>query len=100
MEAFKKSDPALVKKDHGGVHIFSGIPNRAFVICALAFDGFAWEKAGKIWWATAMSKKIPQECSFIQFADVTVEFAKQMYGVQDAETVRAAWTKVGVVRHV
>ena len=35
-------------KDNGGVHINSGIPNRAFYLAAVESGGYAWEKAGKI----------------------------------------------------
>ncbi|PKS11360.1 hypothetical protein jhhlp_003122 [Lomentospora prolificans] len=35
-------------EDNGGVHIYSGIPNKAFYLCAQAFGGYSWEKAGKI----------------------------------------------------
>ena len=35
--------------DNGGVHINSGIPNRAFYLTAKELGGYAWEKAGKIW---------------------------------------------------
>ena len=39
-------------KDNGGVHINSGIPNRAFYLAAVEIGGNAWEKAGKIWYVT------------------------------------------------
>ena len=39
-------------EDNGGVHINSGIPNRAFYVTALEIGGFAWEKAGFIWYKT------------------------------------------------
>lgn len=35
-------------EDYGGVHMFSGIPNRAFYLAAVAFGSYAWEKAGQI----------------------------------------------------
>ena len=38
--------------DNGGVHINSGIPNRAFYLAALEIGGHAWERAGKIWYMT------------------------------------------------
>jgi len=38
-------------EDNGGVHINSGIPNRAFCITAMEIGGYAWEKAGRIWYA-------------------------------------------------
>ena len=59
MEAFKKANPEKLAGDNGGVHYFSGIPNRAFVICALAFGGKTWDKAGQIWWLTATSRPFP-----------------------------------------
>lgn len=86
--------------DWGGVHYFSGIPNRAFALCALRFGGFAWEKAGRIWWNASIVKKasIPQKCTFIQFADVTVESAMELYGADAATIVRDVWNQVGVER--
>ena len=36
--------------DNGGVHINSGIPNRAFALAALEIGGASWEEAGKIWY--------------------------------------------------
>ena len=86
------------ENDNGGVHYLSGIPNKAFATCALAFDGFSWEKAGKIWWAAVTSGLISPNCTFIQFADITVEQASALYGAADARTVRDAWNAVGVER--
>ena len=84
-------------EDNGGVHIYSGIPNKAFYNAAVAFGGFSWEKAGKIWWNTMRSGQIPSKCSFQQFADVTVELAKEIS--DDApQVVRKAWEDVGVTR--
>ncbi len=37
--------------DNGGVHLNSGIPNRAFHLAATAIGGHAWEGAGRIWYA-------------------------------------------------
>ena len=39
-------------QDNGGVHINSGIPNKAFYLAATAIGGNAWEKAGRIWYET------------------------------------------------
>ncbi|KAJ6788614.1 hypothetical protein PWT90_10563 [Aphanocladium album] len=66
-------------EDNGGVHIFSGIPNKAFYLAAIAFGGYSWEKAGQIWWKTMNSGQIPAKCTFLQFADVTVEIAEQEF---------------------
>ena len=43
------NDPS---NDNGGVHINSGIPNRAFYLAATALGGYAWEKAGRVWYVT------------------------------------------------
>ena len=37
--------------DNGGVHLNSGIPNRAFLLAATAIGGTACEGAGRIWYA-------------------------------------------------
>ncbi|KAI2629928.1 Metalloprotease [Hypoxylon sp. NC1633] len=84
--------------DNGGVHMYSGIPNKAFYNAAVAFGGYSWEKAGKIWWETMQSGQIPARCTFIQFADVTVERAEELFGDDAAAIVRKAWDDVGVVR--
>jgi Zn-dependent metalloprotease len=84
--------------DYGGVHVFSGIPNRAFATAAIAFGGYTWEKVGKIWWKVVTGGSIPSNCTFIQFADATVDAAKALYGDDAAKIVRDAWNEVGVVR--
>ena len=33
-------------EDNGGVHLNSGIPNRAFALAAIELGGFAWEHGG------------------------------------------------------
>lgn len=87
-------------EDNGGVHIYSGIPNKAFYLAAVAFGGYSWEKAGQIWWKTMKSGKIAARCSFRQFADVTVDCAQEEFGADAAKIVRKAWTDVGVTQRV
>ncbi|KAI0451311.1 metalloprotease [Xylaria acuta] len=84
--------------DNGGVHLYSGIPNKAFYLSSVAFGGYSWEKAGKIWWETMSSGQIPPKCTFIQFADATVDKAEELFGDDAAAIVRKAWNEVGVVR--
>lgn len=93
-------DFVVIAEDIGGVHIYSGIPNRAFFLVALAFGGNSWEKAGKIWWATVNSRRIPPACTFLQFADVTVDIAESLYHEEEAKIVRGAWNTVGVQRRL
>ena len=38
--------------DNGGVHINSGIPNRAFCLVATTLGGNAWDAPGRIWYET------------------------------------------------
>lgn len=90
----------VVTKDAGGVHIYSGIPNKAFFLTAVAFGGFSWEKAGQIWWKAMTCNRVPVMCNFTQFADVTVECAEELFGAQAAKTVRKAWNEVGVTRRI
>ncbi|KAM7192401.1 protease PrtS [Naviculisporaceae sp. PSN 640] len=101
MEALQKTHGDwLDERDSGGVHIFSGIPNRAFVLVAQGFGGYSWEKAGQVWWKVARGGAISSECTFIQFADATVDAALSLYGEDAAKIVRDAWNTVGVTRKI
>ncbi|KAF4447551.1 hypothetical protein F53441_8935 [Fusarium austroafricanum] len=84
-------------EDNGGVHIFSGIPNRAFYLASISFGGYSWEKAGKIWWAALRSGKIPPRSTFEQFAHVTIDCAQELYGAAAAKKIKKSWQDVGVV---
>ena len=97
MEAYKTKHKSWSTYDHGSVHAFSGVPNRAFVLIAEAFGGFAWEKAGKIWWSAMNSIRVAPTCTFVQFADATVSVAEDMFGEDSRQTVRGCWDEVGVV---
>ncbi|KAH7227160.1 metalloprotease [Fusarium redolens] len=93
-------DYEITIDDNGGVHIYSGIPNKAFYLASVAFGGYSWEKAGKIWWETMRSGKIAPKCQFKHFADITVEIAEELFGEEAAKIVRKAWTDVGVTRGI
>src|SRR5262249_21320073 len=54
--------------DNGGVHINSGIPNRAFYLVSAALGGHAWEAPGHIWYATVRDRMLRSNASFKQFA--------------------------------
>ena len=83
--------------DEGGVHLNSGIPNRAFYLVAHRLGGHAWEKAGRIWYDTLLSGLKPTT-DFAGFAAATVAAAAKRYGGSSAEVaaVRAGWSGVGV----
>lgn len=83
--------------DFGGVHINSGIPNRAFVLVSLDLGGFAWERAGRIWY-DAITGDIAADCDFVTFARLTEAAAERRFGTASPEhrAVGRAWTRVGV----
>jgi Zn-dependent metalloprotease len=83
--------------DNGGVHINSGIPNRAFYLVASALGGYAWEKAGKIWYI-ALTERLRPSSDFRAAARATISIAGELYGMNSTEqqAVREAWKTVGV----
>lgn len=83
--------------DNGGVHINSGIPNKAFCNLALALGGYAWERAGKIWYNTLVEKVKPAT-DFTECARMTLEVAISLFGKTSDETkaVRRCWADVGI----
>lgn len=83
--------------DNGGVHLNSGIPNHAFYLTAVEIGGFAWEKAGKIWY-TALSQKIQPSSNFQDAANLTYTAAGDLYGNNSLEQLAVAkgWSGVGI----
>lgn len=84
--------------DNGGVHLNSGIPNRAFYLVAEALGGHAWLRAGQIWYDTLTGGTLATDATFARFAAATVSAATTRYGADSAETsaVAAGWAGVGV----
>jgi len=82
--------------DFGGVHINSGIPNKAFYLTAVDIGGFAWEAPGHIWYETL--KASGETTLFQEFADTTYFKAGQLYGAgsKGQQAVLAAWREVGI----
>jgi hypothetical protein len=76
--------------DNGGVHINSGIPNRAFQLAAVAIGGSSAEGAGRIWYA-ALTGGLSSNADFAAFAAATVAAAGER-----AVEVQEAWQTVGV----
>jgi len=91
-------DYVETREDNGGVHINSGIPNRAFVAVADALGGHAWERAGRIWYDTLTTGRIPATATFAQFAAATRAVAAERHGTGSAEerAVADGWALVGV----
>jgi Zn-dependent metalloprotease len=88
-------------QDNGGVHINSGIPNKAFHIAATAIGGHAWEKTGRIWYETLRDQRLTSEAKFEQFANITTSVAGRLYGNGSTEqtAVADAWVQVGVLQN-
>ena len=83
--------------DDGGVHLNSGIPNRAFFLVADALGGHAWEKAGKIWYV-ALRDRLRRDSTFVEAARLTLAVTGSLFGTgrAEAKAVRAAWGAVGI----
>jgi Zn-dependent metalloprotease len=84
------ADFVVTSDDNGGVHLNSGIPNRAFVIAARAIGGQTWSGAGRIWY-DALTSGLGRDTDFATFAAATIAAAGK-----HATVIEDAWTEVGV----
>lgn len=99
----KDPQPAHMKdyvntiSDNGGVHINSGIPNHAFYVVATELGGFAWEKAGQIWYVT-LRDKLAANSKFQDCANLTYQTAADLFGAGSIEqqAVKKGWGEVGI----
>jgi Zn-dependent metalloprotease len=82
--------------DNGGVHINSGIPNRAFYLAATALGGNSWDVAGNIWYRTLLDSRLTTTAQFQDFANLTCDNAGNLYGASVREAVVQAWRTVGI----
>ncbi|TDL98269.1 peptidase M4 family protein [Macrococcus brunensis] len=78
--------------DYGGVHINSGIPNKAFYNTVTVIGK---AKAEKIYYR-ALSYYLTPNASFSDARAALIRSAQDLYGSTDANTVANAWSKVGV----
>ena len=85
-------------EDKYGVHINSGIPNKAFYLLAKRLGGYSWEKAGQIWYQALTSGQIPSNCTYSVWAQQTINAAKNepKLGQSVADEVKRAWADVGI----
>ena len=83
--------------DDRGVHINSGIPNRAFYRVATLLGGNAWETAGRIWYR-ALTRGLTPRAQFHHCARATWTAARELYGARSApqDAVATAWDEAGV----
>jgi len=84
--------------DNGGVHINSGIPNRAFYLVAESLGGNAWDSPGRIWYDALTGGSLPATATFSVFARATSSSAVELFGSasQEHDAVRQAWETVKV----
>ena len=81
--------------DSGGVHINSGIPNHAFYLLATSLGGYAWEKAGRIWYQTMLA--LTPSSAFDDMVERSTQVSGGLFGAGSTEekAVTKAWKSVG-----
>lgn len=86
-------------RDNGGVHINSGIPNKAFYLLSVDLGGHAWKKAGKIWY-TALQELQNPDATFSEWAKLTHKVAGRLFGEDsdEAKATQKAWRGVGLLK--
>ena len=84
-------DYVVTSADNGGVHLNSGIPNKAFQLAAVAIGGRSIEGAGRVWYDALVGGDVSANADFAAFAAATVAAAGE-----HADVVRDAWAQVGV----
>ena len=90
-------DYVHTQEDNGGVHLNSGIPNKAFYEAAIRLGGYAWERAGFIWYA-ALKDRLKPHSNFHDAAALTFSAACELFGKTGKEqrAVQEAWERVGI----
>ncbi|ANS80661.1 putative metalloprotease [Serinicoccus hydrothermalis] len=91
--------PHDADNDNGGVHINSGIPNKAFHLFATELGGPAWERAGQVWFDTLATRgRIARDVDFATFAAATLVSARERYAdaPEVVEALLGAWDGVGI----
>ncbi|MBX3151915.1 M4 family metallopeptidase [Candidatus Obscuribacterales bacterium] len=98
----KDPQPAHMKdlytgwSDNGGVHINSGIPNKAFATFARAVGGNAWERPFEIWYATNCgANRVTSKADFKAFVAKSLENCRALHPTLEAD-LKAAWAAVGL----
>jgi len=77
--------------DAGGIHLNSGIPNRAFQLTAQEMDQPSWQRPGAIW-LKAISRCKSGE-TFASFAGLTLDACAD---IDERNAVNKAWKDVGI----
>jgi Zn-dependent metalloprotease len=84
--------PISRRFDNGGVHINSGIPNRAAYLVAQALGK---DKMQQVYYRT-MTQYLSPESDFLDAANATARAATDLYGANEANAVRTAFGQIGI----
>ncbi|MDZ4833269.1 MAG: M4 family metallopeptidase [Candidatus Melainabacteria bacterium] len=83
-------------EDNGGVHINSGIVNKAFALFAIAMDGYAFERPFAIWYAANCGEdRVGANATFQDFADKTMVHCAKI-APRQKNNLKDAWQQVGI----
>lgn len=91
------ADYVQTADDNGGVHINSGIPNRAFAEAATARGGNAWEGVGRAWY-DVLTRRAGTTAGFNEWAALTLVAADALEGTGSltGQAIVAGWRAVGI----
>jgi len=89
MNDFRNLDAS---QDNGGVHVNSGIPNKA---CYNVAQALGREKTEKIYYR-ALTKYLNRNSNFVDCRAACEQAATDLYGASDAQTVGNAFGAVGI----
>jgi Zn-dependent metalloprotease len=81
--------------DNGGVHINSGIGNKAYATAARMLGGYAWEHVGLLW-VKHVIIDCPPMITYPQFAVRCYALALEHFTSDIADAVKAGWLAVGL----
>jgi Zn-dependent metalloprotease len=80
-------------RDHGGVHVNSGIPNRA---CYLLSEAIGRDKAERIYYRVLDARYVNAQANFVDMRRAVIFAAAELYGGQSQEAAAAAAAFDGV----
>ncbi len=81
-----------INEDNGGVHINSGIPNKAFYNYC---QSVGKDKAERVYYR-ALSRYLTQSSRFTDCRSAIVKSAQELYGATEANAARKAFDDVGI----
>lgn len=81
-------------QDNGGVHINSGIPNRAFCLAAKKVGGNSYGPVGRVWYGAM--RALQSTADFADMAKSTRSIAKANQPTEVFQAIDEAWTTVGL----